>query len=113
MAKNWYNGFSPEARSAKSMERKKGLAPMKNWKGQACSMCGDASEEARVKGHSESYAKPYEWYEPDLYTVCKSCHTRLHIRFNNPENWKAYHEFLRRGWYGREVKSKHSQSCVG
>ena len=105
MAKNWYNGFSPEERSAKSEARRQGKAPIKDWKGHACSICGDASEEARVKGHSESYATPYKWNEPDLYTVCKSCHTRLHTRFRNPARWKAFFEFVRRGWYGREVST--------
>lgn len=106
MAKNWYNGFSPQQRSAKSRARRNGEAPYTNWKGQACSMCGDASPEAKVKGHSESYAKPYGWYEPDLYTVCQSCHKRLHNRFKNPARWRAYLEFIRRGWYGREVGGK-------
>ena len=98
---DWYNGFSPEQREKRGTKRVRGLAP--SWITQPpCSMCGDPTP-AKMWSHAEDYSEPYNWSPPASYPLCDPCHKRLHIRFRNAERWRAYHQFLRRGWYGREV----------
>jgi hypothetical protein len=40
--------------------------------------------------------------------VCKTCHLRLHKRFNEPDEWRLYLAHLRLGGYGSEFTKHHS-----
>lgn len=96
---DWYNGFSPQERSAM------GRAAEPAWARQPpCSMCGDPSP-LKMQLHAEDYSVPYCWQPPAAYPVCTRCHRRIHSRFDAPARWHSYLGFLRRGWYGREVSS--------
>lgn len=91
---DWYNGYSPAERAA--MDRcTPSTAP-------PCSMCGDPAP-SQMQVHAEDYSRPYIWHAPATYPVCRLCHARLHRRFIAPAQWLAFGQFLRRGWYAREV----------
>jgi hypothetical protein len=94
---DWYNGYSPQERAAMGRASFPAFARQP-----PCRMCGDPSP-AVMETHAEDYARPYRWEAPAAYPLCRVCHRRLHARFNSPENWGAFLQFLRRGWYGREV----------
>lgn len=80
----WYNGFSPEERIAKSDALKaalrKGTVPLPRGN---CALCGEASDD--LEYHSEDYAKEYRWTPPAMYVLCRHCHRqKIHIRFRRP-----------------------------
>lgn len=98
----WYNGFSPEERIAKSDALKAALRnrtvmpPRGN-----CALCGEASD--HLEHHSEDYAKDYQWTPPAMYVLCRHCHRdKIHNRFTRPEVWKAFKAHVRRGGYASE-----------
>ena len=96
---NWYNGYNPRERSA--MDR----APYPPSARQPpCAMCGDP-QPIQMQTHAEDYSTPYRWEPPSTYPVCRRCHSRLHSRFISPANWGSFLNFLRRGYYAREVSS--------
>ena len=97
---DWYNGYSPEERSA--MDRAVGPPSAK---APPCAICGDGKP-LKMQTHAEDYSTPYRWNPPAAYPVCIRCHSRLHSRFRNPPAWKSFLEVLRRGWYAREVSSE-------
>src|SRR4051794_26160734 len=104
----WYNGYSPAERAAKGRARAKYLKRAVDLG--PCAMCGDREVERWL--HSEDYSQPYLWKEPAVYVLCDRCHRRLHARFRNIPAWKAYGEFLLRGWFGREVNSPQINSVI-
>ena len=96
---DWYNGYSPNERSAM------GRADYPEQARQPpCSMCGDPTPRS-MQTHSEDYSKPFRWEPPASYPVCTTCHSRIHTRFKSPIRWQSFQQFLRRGWYAREVAS--------
>lgn len=99
-----YNGFSGSERLAKlrEMHRKFPNRSHPYYRG-PCDMCGDS--DSPVMPHSEDYSKPYRWYRPWMYSLCRTCHYRLHIRFKNPSAWEAYKLHLHRGGFGADLKS--------
>ena len=107
---DWYNGFSPERREKRGTKRARASAPSSITE-PPCSMCGDPTP-AKVWSHAEDYSEPYNWAPPASYPLCDPCHKRLHGRFRNPARWRAYHQFLRRGWYGREVTTQLLTRCT-
>jgi hypothetical protein len=100
---DWYNGYSPSERNRKGRARLKGEAPPAATR-PPCLMCGDP-EPTKIQAHAEDYSRPYLWEPPApaIYALCLPCHKRLHGRFRNPTRWRAYGEFLVKGYYGREV----------
>ena len=70
-----------------------------------CAMCGDPHP-PKMQTHAEDYSMPSSWLPPAVYPLCTRCHSRLHSRFEAPLRWKSFLQFLRRGWYGREVPSE-------
>ena len=96
---DWYNGYNPNERNAMG----RASAPS-NAKVPPCAMCGDPNP-PKMQTHAEDYSKPYRWVPPAAYPLCTLCHSRLHSRFDDPSRWKSFLQFLRRGWYGREVPS--------
>ncbi len=53
--------------------------------------------------HSEDYSEPFGFQPPQSYPVCKSCHSRLHKRFNAPPTeWELFCLHLEAGGYGSE-----------
>lgn len=97
MAKTWYNGYSPDARTRKGRSKPRGML----WAG-SCAMCGDPS--CRVEPHSEDYAEPYRWQPPAVYALCQTCHRRqLHKRFSDPTGWFVFKAHVRRGGYASEL----------
>jgi hypothetical protein len=96
---DWYNGFSPAQRNAM------GRAPFPSFAREPpCAMCGDPSPQ-KMQTHAEDYSLPSTWLPPAVYPLCVRCHSRLHSRFEAPPRWQSFLQFLRRGWYGREVSS--------
>jgi hypothetical protein len=105
----WYNGYSPAERAAKGKAR---LEYLKTVSHLGCAMCRDDCATTKRWLHSEDYSRPYRWDEPAVYVLCDRCHRRLHARFANENAWRAYCEFLRRGWYGREIDGRQIASLV-
>lgn len=100
---NWYNGYNSAERDAMTRALRRGEAPA-SATSPPCTMCQDPTP-AIIQTHAEDYSQPFIWDPPACYPICRSCHTRLHLRFRNPDRWKTYREFVRGGWYGREVTS--------
>src|SRR5437773_1709027 len=97
---DWYNGYNPSERNAMGRAKAPGFA-----KQPPCAMCGDLTP-AKMQTHAEDYSKPYRWLPPAAYPVCARCHSRIHSRFEAPARWQSFLQFLRRGWYAREVSSE-------
>jgi hypothetical protein len=99
-----YNGYTPKERNRKLRASYK-LFPSHThpyYQG-TCDMCGDPG--SPVEPHSEDYSEPYLWERPAEYALCKTCHGRLHKRFNFPHAWESYKQHMRRGGYGSDLKS--------
>ncbi len=102
---DYYNGYSPLERNRKLRASYKIFQNHSHpyYKG-ACHMCGDPN--SPVEPHSEDYSEPYLWEQPAERALCKTCHSRLHKRFNSPYSWEAYKHHLRRGGYGSDLKEE-------
>jgi hypothetical protein len=100
----WYNGYSPDQRKAKSKARKR-LERNGHFPGYPpgpCSICGDPGKE--IEPHSEDYSEPYSWSEPEVYSLCYTCHRiKLHKRFANSVNWQCWKAHIRRGGYSSDL----------
>jgi hypothetical protein len=86
MAKNPYNGFPPDVRSAggrwyRSMREANRLLVRHR-----CVCCWSAD---RVNGHSEDYSTPHG---PHIgaFDLCWLCHMMIHCRFRNPKRFDEY-----------------------
>lgn len=106
MAGNWYNGYSPEERTAKGKDgkvrRAKGILPAF---APPCALCGDP--DVAVEPHSEDYSLAYIWDPPAVYALCRHCHRhKLHMRFKDPIGWEVFKAHVRRGGYARELAKK-------
>lgn len=99
LSMDWYNGYSPNERNGMGRVLAPSIA-----KEPPCAMCGDPKP-PKMQTHAEDYSKPYRWLPPATYPLCRRCHSRLHSRFDAPLRWQSFLQFLRRGWYGREVPS--------
>lgn len=106
----WYNGYSPAERAAKGRARIEHLKSVSQ--PGPCAMCGDDLAATKRWLHSEDYSRPYRWDEPAVYVLCDRCHRQLHARFSNEDAWRAYCQFLRRGWYGCEISGRQIASLV-
>ena len=99
----YYNGYSPQerARKLRAMHRQ---FPNRSHPGYLgpCQMCGDPN--CPVEPHTEDYSEPYLWIPPAEYSVCRTCHGRLHKRFKSLFAWEAYKAHLKRGGYGSDLK---------
>jgi hypothetical protein len=100
---NSYNGYTPSERQRKQNAANREFPNRSHplYKG-PCQMCGNPG--CPVEPHSEDYSMPYEWKNPADYAVCKTCHGRLHKRFNSPHSWTAYKVHIKRGGYGADLK---------
>ena len=99
-----YNGYTPQERNRKLRASYK-IFPNRShpyYQG-ACDMCGDPS--SPVEPHSEDYSEPFLWERPAEYTLCRTCHGRLHKRFKSAFAWEAYKLHMRRGGYGSDLKA--------
>lgn len=79
-----YNGFDHDERVRKWQAIYLGiqlgfLPPAENF---PCDICGKKSPEALISYHSEDYSSM-----TGHYPLCRSCHTRVHVRFNNQVAW--------------------------
>ena len=100
---NPYNGYTGAERTRKLAASYK-VYPNRShpcYRG-PCAICGNAT--VPVEPHTEDYSKPYLWEPPAEYPVCRTCHGRLHKRFNNPFAWSAYKLHLKRGGFGADLK---------
>lgn len=94
MARNPYNGFTPEQRSAAGrwikQQRTQGLRPHHT----TCDVC--LRQGGTVKGHSENYSKPYG---PHIgaHGLCYPCHMAVHARFKHPGPFSRYAAHMRQG----------------
>ena len=107
MADGNYNGYSWKQREKPSPALKLAL-PNGYRSGQGpCDLCGDPERQTEL--HSEDYSEPYTFKPPQSYWLCKSCHSRLHKRFNQPkESWVLFLIHLRVGGYGVEFSELYS-----
>lgn len=99
----YYNGYTPAERN-KKLRISHQLFPNHThpYYHGPCHLCGDPS--APVEPHSEDYSEPFLWEKPAEYAVCKTCHGRLHKRFDAPFGWAAYKLHVKRGGYGSDLK---------
>lgn len=99
----WYNGFSPEDRGRMVGEtrRKSASGELPPLSG-PCALCGE--EQGKFQYHSEDYTEPWSWEPPATYVTCKSCHSRLHKRFDDPMGWEAFKAHIRRGGTSTELQ---------
>ena len=105
MADSWYNGYSPEERTAKGkagdVGRANGSVPVLEG---PCALCGDP--DIPVEPHSEDYSKEFRWVPPAVYALCRNCHrNKLHTRFSNPMLWFVFKAHVRRGGYERDLRN--------
>lgn len=101
MADSNYNGYSWKQRERISHALKRVFPDSRRPEGGPCDLCGNP--ECQTELHSEDYSEPYSFAPPESYWLCKSCHLRLHKRFNEPkENWGLFLIHLRTGGYASE-----------
>ena len=64
--------------------QKNNIAWRQGWlpRGVTCSVCRKRDAE---QSHGELYFRPFA-----LKPVCRSCHSRIHRRFGNPDRWSAF-----------------------
>ncbi|MFZ1744140.1 MAG: hypothetical protein WAT93_14910, partial [Pontixanthobacter sp.] len=98
-----YNGYPWKQRAGILRAYHRGDAgPDFTLDGKPCGLCGDP-DRAPNEWHSEDYSEPYSFEPPQSYPVCKSCHSRLHKRFQRPsEEWDLFCRHVEAGGYGRE-----------
>ncbi|MDC8755369.1 hypothetical protein OIK40_12035 [Erythrobacter sp. sf7] len=103
MSGTWYNGYSWKQRDLILKAYHRGEAgPDFTLKGKPCGLCGDP-DRPEGEWHSEDYSQPFTFEPPQTYPLCKSCHLRLHKRFNQPpEEWELFCRHVDAGGYGRE-----------
>lgn len=94
MARNPYNGFTPNERTTAGnwyvSRKRRGLIP----KPTTCHSC--LREGGTVNGHSEDYSAPYGDHI-GAHHVCYPCHMAIHARFKYPEAWLRYRAAMRAG----------------
>ena len=98
-----YNGYDSHQRGGIGKAYKRGEAgPGFTFANQPCGLCGDQNR-APGEWHSEDYSAPFSFNPPQTYALCKSCHGRVHKRFNRPvEEWELFCRHIEAGGYGRE-----------
>lgn len=108
---NCYNGYTPKERERKLRASYKAYPNHSHpfYQG-ACQICGDSR--CAVEPHTEDYSEPYLWTNPAEYAVCKTCHSRLHKRFNSPFAWRAYKAHVSRGGFGSDLKTSSIRTGV-
>ena len=108
---NHYNGYTPAERSRKLRASYK-VFPNRSHPcyHKPCAICSDTA--TPVEPHTEDYSEPYRWEPPAEYPVCKTCHGRLHKRFNDPSGWAAYKLHLKRGGHGSDLKTPRMRDDV-
>ncbi len=108
-----YNGYTWQQRHAHSQDRHRLEASGDTsilaylHSGKPCELCGDPKP-AASSWHAEDYSLSFTWEPPGTFIVCKTCHGRLHKRFNQPWDWRLYLLHLRAGGYGHEFTQRNS-----
>lgn len=98
-----YNGYTAQERMRKARALFEAMLDgvvRDSWP--PCALCGDP--EVTCEYHSEDYSQPYRWRPPAMYSLCASCHARLHKRFARPELWEAFKAHVRRGGYAADLR---------
>ena len=98
-----YNGYGGKERILKAEARRRRRADglPAHPKG-PCALCGDPT--VLLEAHAEDYSLPYCWDPPAEYALCRTCHkNKLHKRFSNPSDWKAWKAHVRRGGYSSDL----------
>lgn len=107
---NFYNGYSPKQRSGILDEyHRRQRSGCFQVEGQCCSVCDDPDCPPN-SWHSEDYSEPFVLAPPASFVICKTCHGRIHKRFNQPDEWRVFLKHLNSGGYGREFTGKFSLS---
>ncbi|TRD10418.1 hypothetical protein FGU71_00040 [Erythrobacter insulae] len=98
-----YNGYSWKQRDLILKAYHRGEAgPDFTLEGKPCGLCRDP-DRAPGEWHSEDYSQPFRFEPPQTSPICKSCHLRLHKRFNQPpEEWELFCRHVDAGGYGRD-----------
>jgi hypothetical protein len=94
MARNPYNGFTPQQRSKAGrwikQQRERGLRQPHT----QCDAC--LREGGSVAGHSEDYREPFGDHIGAI-GLCFPCHMAVHNRFRNPQEFDRYRDIIRAG----------------
>jgi len=94
MARNPYNGFTPEQRTAGGnwyrTRKRNGIIPTPT----TCKVCHRHG--GTVNGHSEDYSAPYGPHIGEHH-LCYPCHMAVHARFKHPEPFRRYATQMREG----------------
>ncbi len=103
MSGSSYNGYSWRQRNKILLAYHRGEAgPDFTLAGKPCGLCGDP-DRAPGEWHSEDYSEPFSFQPPESYPMCRSCHSRIHKRFNAPdEEWELFCLHLEAGGFGNE-----------
>jgi hypothetical protein len=84
----WYNGWSPEERTATNPVQQAAIRSGRQPRPTSCSVCGCFGNKADWRAidavwfHNERYDRPL-----DVYPICRRCHWTLHSRFDDPQPW--------------------------
>jgi hypothetical protein len=100
----WYNGWSPQERTATLPVHKAALKDGRLARPTHCSICqcagsNDWRSDDAVWLHNEDYGNPF-----DVYHLCRRCHRTLHERFDQPEPWLELvvrHDNTEAAWYAQ------------
>lgn len=100
-----YNGYTSSQRARKLRELHRQFPDRSHpYYTGPCDVCGDTN--VSVSPHSEDYSEPFKWFRPAVYALCRTCHGRIHKRFNSPHSWDAYKWHLRRGGTASDLKQR-------
>lgn len=109
MSGSWYNGYNWNQRAAILRAMHRGEAgPGFLTEPNPCGLCGDP-ERPSNEWHSEDYSLPFSFSPPQTYPLCKTCHSRLHKRFKQPNSeWELFCRHVECGGYGGEFTKRYS-----
>ena len=81
-----YNGYTSSERSSAGNYQRKLIKAGRLTTPDRCDVCDVSHRESgkKIDRHNENYTDPLAFYP-----LCTTCHSRLHKRFENWENWKA------------------------
>lgn len=94
MARNPYNGFTPQHRSKAGRWYTKQLREGTRTRPAHCDAC--LREGGSVGGHSEDYREPFGDHIGAI-GLCFPCHMAVHNRFSMPQEFERYRDIIRMG----------------
>lgn len=96
-----YYGFTHNQRMQSLKKTKQAIIEGTIPPATTCEIC--KLTEGNIAYHNENYIHPTKY----LHSLCVECHMRLHMRFNNPTQWKQHVLKIKQGWQPRPWTSNH------